>query len=236
MQATRYENHWEGLPVARIAMLVGAVLASLVLFSAMASTAVAKTQVGTFLIGEESEEAAAQPRFSAESFPAYLSSASAAHRWEFGTLGNLECPVSFTGKLGSAATSLRLTKFVSYFACSESPGGLAVTINWGGCEDTLDLLNAGPPYVAEYGLDCPAGNSYQFGLGGICTVSIPDQSGLDQVNLETTGTGTSRAIGVDFEVTGLKYTISGVKFLCGNGTYENGTFSGTTTLKGFNEP
>ena len=235
MQA-RYESQLEGRQRTRITMLVGAILTSVVLFGTMTSNATAKTQKGVFLTGEKSAEAAKQPRFNAESYPAYLASASAAHRWEFGKLGALQCPVSLTGKLAGASSNLRLTPFVSYFACSESPGSMSVTVSSGGCEDTLDLLNQGPPYVADFGIDCPPGSSYQFGFGGICTVSIPDQSGLHQVKLETTGSGSSRAVNANIEVSGLKYTISGVEFLCGNGTYENGTYAGTATLKGFNEP
>jgi hypothetical protein len=235
MQA-QYGPQWVGRRWTRIALLVSAFLASVVLFGAMTSNATAKTQVGTFLSGEKSEKEAARPHFNAESYPAYLSSASVAHRWEFGKLGALKCPVSLSGKLASSSSNLRLTPFVSYFACTESPGSMSVTVSSGGCEDTLDLLNQGPPYVADFGIDCPSGSSYQFGFGGVCTVSIPDQSGLHQVKLETTGSGSSRAVNANIEVSGLKYTITGVEFLCGNGTYENGTYAGSATLKGFNEP
>lgn len=234
MQAKRYESAWEGRVPARIAMLVGAFLAAVVLCGAMASTAAAKKQVGMFLSGEASAEAAKQPHFNAESYPAYLASASAtSDRWET-QLGTLECPVDFSGAMSGSGSNLRLTKFVHYFSCKAPLG--PVTINWGGCEDTLDLLNAGPPYVAEYGLDCPAGNVYQFGLGSLCVISLPDQSGLAQVDLENTGSGSSRAVNVDIEVTGLKYTLSGNTFFCKNGTYEDGTYTSSKTLKAYDEP
>lgn len=217
----------------RVGLVVAGLLAILALGFATTSTASAKEQVGFFVAGEESEEEAEQPRFEAETSPAFFEGGGSDHVWGF-QIGNLECPVDFSGELSSAASDLTLVPFVSYFACN-TPGGMTLTINSNGCVDTVDLLNSGPPYIGEFGISCPSESPYQFNLGGLCTISIPAQTGLAQVDLENTGEGAERAVHAAIDAEGLKYTISGLKFLCENGEYENGTYSGTATLKGFDE-
>jgi hypothetical protein len=227
----------------RIALIASAILASLTLFSAMAANASAKEQRGFFLAGVKSEEAAKQPRFEGEIYPTYLSgSQETAHKWVFqGT--SLKCPeVDFTGKLSGVTSEISLTTFYHFFGCSFSTGGV-LTISANGCEDTIHVLNSGPPYVGQFGLKCPAGKSYELTQnfeGATCTYVIPAQTAVNTISLTNKGEAKKRGVQMVFNLSGLKYTIktSSMFTLCAEnvGTYENGTYTGTILLNGFNEP
>lgn len=228
----------------RMGLLVGAILASTAIFCALAANASAKERRGFFLAGESSEEVAKQPRFEGESYPTYLfGSQETTHKWGFqGT--KLNCPqVDFKGKLSSATSELQLTTFYYFAGCTFGSGGV-LTILANGCEDTINVLNVGPPYVGEFGLKCPAGKSFElaqnFGGGESCTYVIPAQTGVDTVSLANKGEGKNRGVQMVFNLTGLKHTIKSSSMFtpCAPnvGAHENGTYTGTILLNGFNEP
>jgi len=241
MSATlNHEAERDGTLLKRIGLFAGAILASMCLAGAISSTASAE-QVGFFLAGEESEVEAEQPRFEVENenYPVDLEGpAEGEHTWGF-TVGDLTCPVDFNGGLSGPASDLTLATFVYRFSCSSAPyGGSGFTIFAHGCADTVSLLNAGPPYVGQFGVTCPGENPYQFNFPVTetvtCTISIPEQNGLDEVSFENLGEGAEQSVKVGFEVTGLKYTITGgPKLICKSGEYEDGTYSGTVTLDAF---
>ncbi|HEV7399808.1 MAG TPA: hypothetical protein VGN84_06015 [Solirubrobacterales bacterium] len=210
----------------------------------MTASASAKEQKGFFLAGAKSEEVAKQPRFEGESYPTYLfGSQETIHKWGFqGT--NLKCPeVDFSGKLSGAASELALTTFYHFAGCSFSTGGI-LTILANGCEDTIKVLNSGPPYVGQFGLKCPAGKSYEytqnFEGGATCTFVIPAQTTINTISLANKGEGKKRGVQAVFNLSGVKYTIktSSMFTPCAPnvGTYENGTYTGTILLNGYNEP
>jgi hypothetical protein len=241
-----YRTHrsWDGEQVLRrIGLLAGAILVSAALFSVITASASAKEQKGFFLAGEKSEEATKQPKFEGESYPTYLfGSEETVHTWGFqGT--TLKCPeVDFSGKLSAATSELSLTTFYYYPACGFSTGGV-LTIRANGCEDNLNVLNSGPPYVAQFALKCPAGQSYEYVqnfASQTCTYVIAPQTAVNTVNLANKGEGKKRGVQVVFNLSGVKYSIkSSSKFLpCAPnaGAYENGTYTGTILLNGYNEP
>jgi len=210
----------------------------------MAASASAKEQRGFFLAGAKSEEAAKQPRFEGESYPTYLSgSQETVHQWTFQG-AKLKCPeVDFSGKLSGVTSELSLVTFYHFAGCTFGSGGF-LTILANGCEDTVHVLNAGPPYVGEFGLKCPAGKSYELTQnlegGNTCTYVIPAQTGVNTISLANKGEGKKRGVQIVFNLSGLKYTIktSSMFTPCAPnaGTYENGTYTGTILLNGFNEP
>ncbi len=110
-----------------------------------------------------------------------------------------------------------------------------MTITANGCETIATVSNEGPPYVGKFGVKCPAGKSFEV-HGKFCSVAIPAQTGLTGISYGNTGEGKNRAVQVTFNVSGLKYTLSGPEPEFCNGTYENGTYTGTTTLNGYNAP
>lgn len=240
--ALRQENGSQALR--RIGLLAAAILAGIALFSTMASSASAKTQKGFFLAGEKSAEPAKQPRFEGESYPTYLyGDEDTTQKWTFQG-ETLQCPrAEFFGKLSSATSELQISTAYYFAECGFSTGGV-LTISGNGCEPVVKVLNSGPPYVGEYAIKCPTGKSYELvqHLSSItCTYAIPAQTGLNAVSLENKGSGKTRSVQIAFNVSGLKHTISTNFPLlapCGKnvGTHENGTYTGTITLEGYNEP
>jgi F0F1-type ATP synthase membrane subunit c/vacuolar-type H+-ATPase subunit K len=234
---------WDGEQMLRrTALLVGAILASAALLCALAANASAKEQRGLFVAGAKSEEPAKQPRFEGEIYPTYLfgTSLGTGQKWGFqGT--NLKCPVvDFSGKLSAVSSEIVLNPFYQFATCSFSSGGV-LTILGNGCEDTLKLLNSGPPYVAEFGIKCPTGEPYKFvqnyGGGLLCTYAIPAQTALATVGLTNKGEGKKRGVEVAFNVSGVKRTITPsspeVPSAANAGTHESGTFTGSMLLNGF---
>jgi hypothetical protein len=213
--------------------VVGAVLL------ASGATAFAKEQRAFYLTGEKSAEVAKQPRFQGEIYPTYLATQGNT-TVEFGfQAGTLKCPGSFSGQLAAAGPAVGLTSFYEYFAC-QTPGSLPLSITANGCENTLTVLNQGPPYVGQWGYKCPPGVSYEFrmasALGVKCTIAIPSQTGLSEVKLENTGEGKSRSVKAILNVSKLKYVQKeGSAFFCNPGEYENGTIAATMTLNGFDK-
>lgn len=226
----------------RIGLFAGAILTSVVLFCTMTASASAKEQRGFFLAGAESEEVAKQPRFEGEIYPTYLFGTNQGGAMKWGFQGpNLKCPlVDFSGTLSAVSSELVLNPFYQFATCSFSSGGV-LTILGNGCEDTLKVLNSGPPYVAQFGIKCPTGEPYKFmqnyGGGITCTYAIPAQTGLGTVSLTNKGEGKKRGVEVVFNVSGVKHTItpSSPEAPCAPnaGTHENGTFTGTMLLNGF---
>lgn len=235
---------WDGEQMfRRLGLLVGAILASTALFCVITASASAKEQRGFFLTGAKSEEVAKQPKFEAEIYPTYLSgSQETVHKWVFQG-AKLTCPeVDFTGKLSSATPELSLVTFYHFSGCFFGSGGF-LTILANGCEDTIKALNTGPPYVGEFGLKCPAGKSYEltqnFGGGLTCTYVIPAQTAVNTVSLANKGEGKKRGVQMVFNLSGLKYSIktSSLETPCAPnvGSYENGTYTGTILLNGFDK-
>lgn len=242
MSASQHRLDREELTPRRIVLLVGVLLAGLILACATATNASAfGEQVGVYVAGEEAEEAENGPKLEAESYPVDLVGTSdTAHEFGFGEIASLECPwAEFvdgygTGGATAATSELPLWTFYPYFACQWSTGG-SLTISANGCEDIVTIDNAGPPYVGKFGMECPEGWSYELhheGLGLNCTAAIPAQSGLSTVSYENVGEGSEQAVQVEFDVSGMDYSITGGG-ACPVGEYENGTYTGTMTLRGY---
>jgi hypothetical protein len=240
----RTTRSWNGEQMLRrIGLLAGAILASTALFCVIVANASAKEQRGLFLAGEKSGEVAKQPRFEGEINPTYIfGSQETFHKWGFqGT--NLKCPeVDFSGKLSGATSELLLTTFYHYWGCTFSTGGV-LTISANGCEDSIHALNSGPPYVGEFALKCPAGKSYEYTQnfeGATCTYVIPAQTSVNTISLANKGEGKKRGVQAVFNLSGVKYSIktSSMFTPCAPnvGSYENGTYTGTVLLNGYNEP
>ncbi|HEX6687676.1 MAG TPA: hypothetical protein VF085_03300, partial [Solirubrobacterales bacterium] len=219
----------------RIALLGGTILASIVLFGALASSASAMKPVGFFLAGEKSEEKAKQPRFEAESYPVTLRGTQNTAHVFTSQIGSWSCNTAeFFGEQSSATAEQWL--WMSYFQCTPPFGSGSISPN--GCEYKLHVANSGPPYTGQLEVVCPKEKSYElsFTSGAVtCTMAIPAQTGLNGVSFKNTGTGSARAVEVSFNVTGLKYSLKGPPLLCKAGAYENGTYTGTMTLHGSDE-
>lgn len=130
---------------------------------------------------------------------------------------------TFTGQQTGLVTS-EVTVGATYSNCSFL--FFNVNVNMHGCEYKFHSNNS----VDVVGGSC-TGITYE---GAGCKVVVPAQSGLSTVGFATAGSGSSRTINVSPNVTGIKYTSSG---LCPeNGTnLTNGKYeSGPTNVVGKN--
>lgn len=222
----------DGTMLRRIVPLVGAMLATVALLGAAASSASAEP-VGLFIAGEKSEEVAKQPKFEAEKYTATVKS-TALSEFEFvAQTGKLKCSeFAIPGTISAATSSFKTSQF--FWPCKFL--GLATTITANGCEFVLHVLNAGPPYVGTTDIVCPAGKAIEFtaSSGGtkVCTLQMLPQTGVEGVSFQNTGAGSSRAITVNFKLTTMKYAqVPGMGIpICTAGEYTNGIFSASDSL------
>lgn len=227
-----FEQWGGGQLLKRIGLLAGAMLVGVALLAATASTASA-APVGLFVAGEESEEAAKQPKFEAESYTANLNGiATSSHQFVF-SAGKYNCGnASVTGQISSATAELPV--FQSFFACTFT--GFMATINQNGCQFVWHVDNAGPPYVGSIDIKCPTEKGIEITSWGggmkICTATIRPQTGLKGVSFANMGAGSGRTITATFNLSGIKYAqvahIEGGK--CTTGEFENGTYTGGISL------
>lgn len=214
-----------------IVPLVGAVLAAAALLGSTASSASA-APVGFFIGGEKSEEASKQPKFEAEKYSASISATSLTTFVFTAQAGKYQCSnVEYEGTAPLAAASSTLPLWSRFLQCTFV--NLATELRPNGCGWALNTLNAGPPYVGTMDVVCPAGKAWEIAVssGGFsCTLSIPAQKGLEGVSYENTGSGSARAVTMSLNLTGVKYSQAGSKFLCPTGEYTNGTYTGSASF------
>lgn len=233
----------ESRTLARIGLIAGAVLAGIVLLCATAAGASAKEQVGFYLAGQESEDPEEQPRFEGEAFPTYVANDQTDEYEYVFTSGTLTCPGDYSGELPSASAQLTLRPIYNFTSCvfvSSFGTQHGVTISSNECKHRADVLNSGPPYVGQFGVTCPSESPYVFNILTMdgtevrCMIEIPAQTGLSELSFSNTGEGEGRAVETTFDVSGLEYTLTPVTSSLGcSGTHEDGTYTGGTTLEGF---
>jgi hypothetical protein len=220
------------LTLRRIVPLVGAMLTAVVLAGAASASA---EPVGLFIAGAKSEEAAKQPRFEAEKYTATIKSTSLS-AFEFtAQWGKLKCgEMQLNSSISSATNKLKINQIFWPVPCSFF--GLPAPISANGCYFELSVLNAGPPYVGATDLVCPAGKALEFSASasGIhkCTLRILPQTGVEGVSYENTGTGSSRAITVNLNLSGMKYTqVEGTGIAkCTGGEFSNGVLTNSNSM------
>lgn len=67
-----------------------------------------------------------------------------------------------------------------------------------------------------------------------CWVTVAPQTGLSKATFTNEGSGSSRDVKVDVAISGIKYTQHSKSFPgCSSGTFTDGTYHGTATVKGF---
>jgi len=90
---------------------------------------------------------------------------------------------------------------------------------------------------APVSIECENGTMQLLFSG--CTIKIPEQKGLHGVTYDNEGQGTERDIKLRWTVDKMKYTVSGTKCskygLPSEGSGSDMTFTGTSTLKGFED-
>lgn len=170
----------------------------------------------------------------AESYPATISGTQIEGKHLFKTVANtLYCNTfDFQGSLSGAAGELDLTGSPS--ECSTA-GIVVMTVAMNGC--TFDFGSGeglgGSLFAGSAQISCPAGKEIVWNAStGNCTAKIPPQTLTGTVTLENTATS-PKSVKLSTGVTGIHYTLnpsSGCLGKPASGTYENGAYSGVTTL------
>jgi hypothetical protein len=232
MPNSQYGEGSGKLLLRRAIPLVGAMLASVALLGATASSASAEP-VGLFISGAKSEEEAKQPKFEAEKYTATISSNPLSSLTITAQTGVVNCSgLGFPDSISAATNHLQTYQFFS--GCVFQ--GLTTTITANGCEFNLNVLNAGPPYVGTTDIVCPAEKTLEISnyLNGKkrCTLQLQPQTGIPGVTYENTGSGSSRAVTVNFNLTTVKYNqVPAEPMLsCKAGEYTNGSFVTSMSL------
>jgi hypothetical protein len=174
----------------------------------------------------------------AESYPATISGTQVEGKHTFQTAANtLSCTTfDFQGTLSGSVSELALTGAPS--GCSTA--GIIVmnvamngcTFNFGSGKELGAALFAGSAQIV-----CPAGKEIVWTAStGNCTAKIPPQVFAGTVNLENMATA-PKSVKLSTAASGIHYTLnpsSGCLNKPAPGTYENGVYSGTTTLTAAN--
>lgn len=191
-----------------------------------------------FIAGKESGEESSQPRFEATFLPAEVTGEGVGdHVLATGANSyldeGLECSNHTAGELTSASSSLSLDPL--YDSCEAQ--GFEAEIAMNSCRYSVDVRNAGPPYVGGMEIACTksedAIKAKLFTSFGTCTMKIAPQGSLEGVSFTNFDDSGGRGIVADFEVKGIQSTIEGGFVRCGvkNGTIDkNGTYVGSIRL------
>ena len=170
----------------------------------------------------------------AESYPATISGSQIEGKHEFKTVANtLYCNTfDWKGTLSSAASELALTG--APLECTTF-GFVVMKVAMNGC--TFNFGSGSELEAALFGgtaqIVCPAGEEIVWTAStGNCTAKIPPQTFAGTVTLRNMATS-PKSVKLLTEATGIHYTLnpsSGCLSQPAPGTYQNGTYNGTTTL------
>ncbi|MBA3866100.1 MAG: hypothetical protein H0X42_07115 [Solirubrobacterales bacterium] len=158
--------------------------------------------------------------------------------------GNVKC----TGTTGvtdgavlkgtAAKTSTSVTLTPTYAGCKAF--GVKATVNPEGCTYTLTLVTGGiSPYPITTDIKCPAGKKITVTPTGLsCTITVGEQTGLKGITATNVGTEPTH-IEANINITGangkIAYTKTGTECPEGPGSGTNGTYTGHSTITGFED-
>jgi hypothetical protein len=177
--------------------------------------------------------AQAAPLFHAEVAPVtYKGEQTEKHKFTT-SAGTVECSkASFEGT-NSEKTSSTVTLNAKYESCTAF-GFLNATVSMNSCDYLFHLVEGSSPPTATVDIVCSkAGDQITISTFG-CTTDVPPQTGLKHVTFANAGSGTSRDVLATIKVEGIHYTTTSES--CPNvgaGTFTNGIYEGTATIKGF---
>lgn len=124
-------------------------------------------------------------------------------------------------------TSATLRIAFAYSGC-RAFGFVNTTIHTNGCEFVLHITSGATS------IDCPVGQTITTTAYN-CWVTTGSQGPLGPVTYTSNGTGISRDVTMDINITGLQYTQHSKSFPgCTNGSFNNGTYTGSMTMRAAN--
>ncbi len=150
--------------------------------------------------------------------------------------GVLECGEwLLNGNEQEAGESLTMAAPPSHPACSLN--GLEVAVSTDGCEFRFKAgseVEIAPEYFESQGTMDIVGCKSETGMGvnadGLCTITIPPQTGIGPVHYENAGEGRWRSVMATLAATNVEANLEG--FWCGFGRETNGGYLGAWRVKG----
>jgi hypothetical protein len=169
--------------------------------------------------------------FTAGAYPATITGQNVGGAHQFSTeVGVMNCNVTFHGELAAASSELTMTPT---YNCGIN--GLEVDVDLNGCDYVFHAGETMAMHEVGGSLDiiCPEGAEIDFEITSmmVCHLTVGEQLGLEAI----TYTNRTMAKDVDADVS-LGEIAYGLDAGCPvMGTFANGTYGGTTTLKSDNE-
>jgi hypothetical protein len=153
--------------------------------------------------------------------------------WAF-TGGSIKCKKGTSVSTTGSSTTSELTTTTTESECTAF--GVAGSVNMNGCTETLtEPTLSGGNYQVTTHITCPAGKKIVISVpAGNCSIEIGAQTPGGVLDLKNEGAGETRDLLVTSTLNGIAYTVVGPGFICGAlGASANGTYTGSSTLKGF---
>ncbi|HEX7280182.1 MAG TPA: hypothetical protein VF255_11245 [Solirubrobacterales bacterium] len=148
--------------------------------------------------------------------------------------GTVRCShATYTGTQSTATASTQ-TVAPTYSGC-KAFGFVNTTIDPNGCGYVFSLSGTPVSGAAPGGvtIECPAGQVITVTAFN-CWVTVGPQTRATGITYTNLGAGKTRDVTVDVNLTGLTYTQHSKSFPgCTNGTFNNGTYTGAATVRGF---
>lgn len=123
--------------------------------------------------------------------------------------------------------------------CTVEGTGVSVTVDTDGCNYVFDSDTTpnGEAEDAPVEIECEEGHEITVTAPG-CTIHVPPQK-VHGVSFANEGSGETADLVVTATVTGITYTVTELGFCfllgLGEGTHHDGTYTGTATVKGFED-
>jgi hypothetical protein len=147
-----------------------------------------------------------------------------------GTGGAVKCTKGTWEGSSSTTTTTEIEFEATSGGCTAL--GLPVVWDFNGCTYPSRMVLGSSPPTTVTDIKCPAGKEVTITIGKICVVHVPPQKGIKHVVWDNVGSGRTRDFKATMTEEGITYTeTTGCPF---PGTYKNGTYFATVTVKGRN--
>jgi hypothetical protein len=138
---------------------------------------------------------------------------------------------TFTGtQTGTATTTL--TIHPTYGNCTAF--GLPAKVSTAGCNYQFNQPTGSGPFSGTVNIVCETGSKIEINVNeGTCNITVAAQGPLSSLTYTNEGSGSSRAVSVGANVSGISSTVSGGILACGTNGTRSATYTGTVLTKGF---
>lgn len=148
--------------------------------------------------------------------------------------GSFRCKtITYSGTVNEADTATTEFSVTPAFSSCIGLGFINIPIHVNGCQYKFTAITKeGSNYEGKVDIVCGA-KPIEFTVPG-CTVTVGSQNGLGKVTFTNVGSGTTREVTIDLNLTGIHYVQHDAGITCSNGTRTNGTYVGALLVTGQN--